>query len=49
MAANENILREPTATVHNVDSTQESFFNGYVAQGNNTYDPYVSGYSFIKI
>ena len=30
-----------------VDSTKENFFGGYLQSSNNSYDPYVSGYSFI--
>jgi hypothetical protein len=45
---NYNILRATDATNHAVDPTRESFFNGYVAHGSNTQDPYVSGYAFIK-
>jgi len=46
--SNNNLLRDPSMTEHVVTASQDNFFNGYVAQGANTQDPYVSGYAFIK-
>jgi len=46
--ANDFLIREPGLTEHVTDAGNASFFNGYVAHGNNMKDPYVSGYAFIK-
>src|SRR5690606_31277209 len=46
--ANDNLVRDPSLTNHKTDPSRESFFNGYVSQGANTKDPYVSGFAFIK-
>jgi hypothetical protein len=42
------MVRDTSLTSHKVDPGLASFFNGYVATGENTKDPYVSGYAFIK-
>lgn len=46
--ANDILVRDPSLTDHIVDPGKDSFFNGHVAQGANSRDPYVSGFAFIK-
>lgn len=43
-----NLTRDTGMTDHAATPSRESFFNGHVATGDNSKDPYVSGFAFIK-
>lgn len=48
MAYPQQMTHTPNMTDQTVNSSITTFFNGHVAHGSDSYDPYVSGYAFLK-